>query len=96
MLRNRSSRPDAEAIAIAALGFLASDPERLGRFLSLTGLGPETLRAAAAEPRFLADVLAHLAEDESSLLAFAANAGYAPEAVARAAVQLAGPSAQET
>jgi hypothetical protein len=90
MLRNRSGN-DAEALAIQALGFLASDGDRLGRFLALTGLGPESLRAAAASPDFLASVLAHVAEDEALLIAFAADAGVAPERIGSAARQLAGP-----
>jgi len=56
-------REAAEALAIQALNFLATEPERLGRFLALSGLGPESIRAAAAESGFLANVLAHLGED---------------------------------
>jgi hypothetical protein len=78
------SRDFAEQIAIAALGFIASEPERLDRFLSVTGLGPETLRSAASTPGFLGQVLGHLAEDESLLLAFAANAGESPARIAAA------------
>ena len=88
---SRRAAPDPEAVAIEALSFLAGDPERLARFLSLSGLGPETLRAAAAEPGFLAQVLDHVAGDESLLLAFAATAGLAPEAVAAAHHRLTGP-----
>lgn len=86
---------DPEAIAISALGFIASDPERLGRFLSLTGIGPETLREAASEPWFLSAVLNFLGEDESALLAFAANEGLRPDTVAMAREALAGRSAYE-
>lgn len=75
---------DPEAIAISALAFLASDPERLGRFLALTGLGPAEIRAAAQSPGFLAGVLDHLMEDESLLLTFTAHDGLPPDAVVRA------------
>mgnify|MGYP001596580529 CR=1 FL=1 len=61
----------AAAVAIAALSFIASEPERLGRFLALTGIGPESIRDAAREPDFLLGVLDHLAGDETLLLAFA-------------------------
>jgi Protein of unknown function (DUF3572) len=81
---------EAESIAIAALGFLAGDEDRLGRFLGITGLGPENLRAAAGEPGFLASVLGYITEDEALLMAFAENAGWPPEKVARASAQLAG------
>ena len=44
----------AEQLAIAALGFIAGEPEQLGRFLAMSGIGPDSLRDAAREPRFLA------------------------------------------
>jgi hypothetical protein len=87
----RISADEAQGVAIEALGFLAGDPDRLGRFLAITGLGPENLRAAASEPGFLGQVLGHLAEDESLLLAFAANSGQDPGRVAAAHARLAGP-----
>ncbi len=90
----RLTAPSAEAVAIDALSFLASEPERLGRFLSLTGLGPETIRQAAASPGFLAAVLDHSASDETLLLAFASNAGLDPAVVGQAAAALAGPNAR--
>ncbi len=65
------SQEDAIEIAVAALSFLAEDGEVLGRFLGATGLGPENLRAAAAEPGFFAAVLEYLMGDESLLLTFA-------------------------
>lgn len=65
------SQEDAVEIAVAALSFLAEDGEVLGRFLGATGLGPENLRAAAAEPGFFAAVLEYLMGDESLLLTFA-------------------------
>ncbi len=68
----------AEDLAIAALAFIAQEPERLGRFLALSGLDPANLREAAGEPEFLAGVLDHLSGDEVLLLAFAADAGIDP------------------
>jgi hypothetical protein len=82
---------DPEAVAIQALGFLASDAERLGRFLAVTGLGPENLRAAAREPAFLASVLHYIASDQKLLLAFAAAGGLPPERVAAAHAKLSPP-----
>jgi Protein of unknown function (DUF3572) len=87
----RVNRQDADDIAIQALGFLAGDPEKLERFLAMTGLGPENLRAAAREPHFLGQVMDHMAGDESLLLAFAANQGISPEKVMRAQQMLSGP-----
>jgi hypothetical protein len=74
----------ATELAIAALGFLAGEHERLERFLALTGLGPQSLRAAAREPSFLLGVLDHVAGDETLLLAFADERGIEPEDIARA------------
>jgi hypothetical protein len=84
----------AELIAIKALGFLASDPERLERFLNLTGLSPANVRAAAADPAFLAAVLDHVLADERTLLAFAAAEGLDPAQVGAARARL-GPAAPE-
>jgi Protein of unknown function (DUF3572) len=79
------------AMAIAALTFLAADPERLTRFLSVTGLGPNNLRGAAADPGFCGGVLEYLLADEPLLLAFAGDAGFEPGDVARAHQGLSGP-----
>ena len=81
---DRISRDDAESIAVAALGFVAEDPETLGRFLGATGLGPQTLRAAAAEPGFLASVLEYLMGDEALLLVFAERHRLRPTMIAAA------------
>jgi hypothetical protein len=71
-------------LAIQALTFLAEEPERLGRFLAMTGIEPAQIRAAAREPGFLAGVLEHMLGDESLLIAFATSAGIDPAEVARA------------
>src|SRR5262249_58207951 len=75
--RQSASRQNAQAaaehLAIAALGFIAGEPERLGRFLAMTGIGPDSIRTAAREAQFLLGVLDHLAADEPLLLAFAAE-----------------------
>jgi hypothetical protein len=85
--REKPSRDEAEILAVAALSFLAEEPDRLGRFLAITGIEPENLRAAAGTPGFLPGVLDHLIGDESLLLDFAAQQGIDPADVpaARAA-----------
>jgi Protein of unknown function (DUF3572) len=87
---DRISREAAEKLGIQALAYLAGDPERLGRFLALSGLGPETIRAAAHDPQFLAGVLDYVAGDERLLAAFADHAQLAPERVMEAHAMLAG------
>ncbi|HEV3373393.1 MAG TPA: DUF3572 domain-containing protein [Xanthobacteraceae bacterium] len=83
-LTSRAREEAATELAIAALTFLAGETERLERFLALTGLGPQSLRAAAREPSFLLGVLDHVASDEGLLLAFANENGIDPEDVGRA------------
>lgn len=77
-------RDDAEAIALRALAFLAEDPARLVRFLSLTGMGTDELRAGAGRAETLAAVLDHVLHDESLLLEFTANNAIAPAMIAPA------------
>ncbi len=89
-MRLRNKGPDPEALAIDALGFLAEDMERLGRFLAITGIDPASLRQAAANSGFLASVLDYLGQDESLLLAFAANRQIRPEWISAAHRQLVG------
>ena len=87
------SRAEAEALATQAFGFLAADPERITRFLSLTGIAAESVRRAASEPGFLPAVLDYFLNDEALLVAFAEESGTAPEAIiaARAALDSASP-----
>jgi hypothetical protein len=82
--RDSMRRDAAESLAIQALSFLAGEPERLARFLALTGIGPERIRAAAATPGFLAGVLDHVASEEALTVAFAGAAGVEPGEIARA------------
>ena len=88
--RSHPTRSWAEGLAVSTLTFLAQDPDRIGRFLALTGIAPHDIRAAAGQPGFLAAVLQHLLEDESLLLAFAAEAQVRPDAIAQAHGILAG------
>jgi hypothetical protein len=85
----------AQSLAATALGFIAADSDRLSRFLGLTGLGPDNLRTAAADPAFLGSVLDYLVADEALLVEFAADARVKPEAVARAYAVLRGPNEGE-
>ncbi len=64
-------REVAEIVAVQALSFIASEPKRLGLFLAESGIGPETLRTAAADPRFLASVLGFIMRDDATVKAFA-------------------------
>jgi len=74
----------AEFVAIQALSFLASDPERLGLFLTESGIGPQTLRTAATDPKFLAGVLDFIVRDDATIKAFADASQLTPQAVTNA------------
>jgi hypothetical protein len=87
---DRAAVETAEAIALRAVQFLAEEPDRLQRFLDLTGVPPDSLRARLAEPAFLAGILDHLLGDEALLLAFADWAQVAPAEIAAARRTLAG------
>jgi hypothetical protein len=88
--RSAISAEAAETLAIQALAFLAGEPEHLGRFLAITGIGPEGIRSAAREPQFLAGVLEYITGDEPLLLSFATQIGIDPADLARACAALGG------
>jgi Protein of unknown function (DUF3572) len=77
-------REVAEIVAIQALSFVAGDPERLGLFLAESGIGPETLRTAAADPRFLVSVLDFVMRDDATVKAFANASQLHPTNIAAA------------
>jgi hypothetical protein len=80
----KNPREVAEIVAIQALSFVAGEPERLGLFLAESGIGPETLRTAAADPRFLASVLDFIMRDDATVKAFAAASQLHPTNIAAA------------
>lgn len=82
--RTHNPREVSEIVAVQALSFIAGDAERLGLFLAETGIGPETLRAAAADPHFLASVLDFILRDDGTVRAFAATSKLDPTTIAAA------------
>lgn len=85
----------AEMLAISALAHIAAEPERLDRFLGVTGLDPASLRAEAGKPGFAAGILDYLCADEALLVRFAAEQGLPPESVAAARRLLSGPGGED-
>ncbi|POF29006.1 uncharacterized protein DUF3572 [Roseibium marinum] len=81
---------EAQGIATEALLQLSRDPEQVGRFLAMSGIGPDVIREAAEEPGFLAGVLEFYMMDEALLLAFCENSGVRPTMMAAARYALAG------
>ena len=82
--RIHNAREVSEIVAIQALSFVAGDPERLGLFLAESGIGPETLRSAAADPHFLASVLDFVMRDDATVKAFADASQLHPTNIAAA------------
>lgn len=82
MLERRGQRfgsgKDAETIGVEALGFLASEPELLQRFLDVTGMEAGQLREAAAKPSFFVGLLDFILAHEPTVLDFAAASGLDP------------------
>ncbi len=73
------ARPEASVLSLAALGWLLEDGERAERFLSLTGLDPDTLRAAVGTAATQVAILEFLANHEPDLLRAAEALAVAPE-----------------
>src|SRR6266478_9963031 len=82
--RTHNPREVAEIVAVQALSFVAADPERLGLFLAESGIGPDTLRTAAADPHFLASVLDFVMRDDATVKAFADASKLHPTNIAAA------------
>jgi hypothetical protein len=79
---------DAEAMALIALATALSDERRALRFLDLTGIGTDELRARAGEPALLAALIRFLEAHEPDLLAVAEAMGVKPEALVTARREL--------
>ena len=65
-------------MALGALAWILSDTPRAERFLALTGLSPDTLRAAVGEPSTHRAVLEFLCAHEPDLVAAADSLGLDP------------------
>ena len=80
-VHRKVSVKEAETLALGALAYLASENERLARFLSMSGLQAHNVRAAAKGPEFLVAVLDYVASDEPLLIALADHLQTKPETV---------------
>lgn len=60
----------AEIVGLKALATLVNDSEAMERFLRLSGLDPQELRARAEDPDLLAAVLAYFLTDDALLSRF--------------------------
>jgi hypothetical protein len=86
---------DAETLALIALAHVAADEELLPRFLALSGLDLDDLRARAQDPAMLGAVLDFLLAHEPDLVRFAELQEIAPAAIAKARRALPGAAVGE-
>jgi hypothetical protein len=86
----KQTLPDPHTLALQALAWLASDEERLVRFLNLSGMTPRGLRATATQPESLGAVLDYLLAWEPLLISFSEEHGVPPEIIAHSRQKLPG------
>jgi hypothetical protein len=79
---------DPLVLALAALAATLGCERRAQRFIDLTGIGTDELRARAAEPALLAAVLRFLEAHEPDLVSVSAELGVKPEALVEARREL--------
>ncbi len=88
METNPNLGPDANIIALQALGWVLQDQDRAERLLALTGLDPRELRSGLEDPAMLASLLGFLANHEPDLVIAADALGTTPETLVAAAREL--------
>jgi hypothetical protein len=72
------TRNDPQSLALGALTMTLKDERRAERFLALTGIGTDALRAGLTDPALLASVIGFLEAHEPDLVAVAGDLGVAP------------------
>jgi len=84
-----------EIIALQALGYIVSEDALRDRFVALTGLDPDTLRANLDQPGTMASILEFLIGHEPDLIAAAEAQQSSPETLVKAWRGLGGGAGQE-
>lgn len=88
ILREPSSPSDPQALALNALGWVLVEQSRADRFLALTGLTPDDLRASLTERATLGAVLEFLCSHEPDLIGAADALNVTPETLVAARKEL--------
>ncbi len=90
-------KPDDNAFSLAfkAVGFILEDDTLRDRFLALSGLSPDEIRASLQQPNFLASVLEFLISHEPDLIAFAEKSSEDPQTIVAVWRSLGGGAGQE-
>lgn len=89
------TQQSSEIIALQALGYIIEEDTLRDRFVALTGLDPNTLRASLDQPGTLASILEFLISHEPDLIAAAEAQGQTPESLVSAWRNLGGGAGQE-
>jgi len=89
-MERQGSAEAAAVIALDVLGWMAADPEMIGRFMGETGLDIADLRRAAKAPELQVAVLDFLLGDDRRVLACAEALSLPPEAFQQALAALPG------
>ena len=79
---------DPYALALAALAAALTDERRAERFLALTGIGTDELRARAGEPALLSALIAFLEAHEPDLLSVSEAIGVRADTLVNARQEL--------
>ena len=79
---------DPVALALAALAATLGSERRAQRFIDLTGIGTDELRARAADPVLLAALLRFLEAHEPDLITVAEDLGVEPAVLVEARREL--------
>jgi hypothetical protein len=85
---------DCQALALAALAATLGDARRAQRFLDLTGIGTQELRARVTEPALLAAAIRFLEAHEPDLVSVAQELGVEPALLVQARRELEGEGMQ--
>ncbi|WP_417462049.1 DUF3572 domain-containing protein [Kordiimonas sp.] len=85
----------AQAIALRAAAFIFSEDELRDRFIALSGVGVDDIRARIEDQAFLASLLEFLMGHEPDLMAFSSYSEEKPETIVKAWRALGGGEGQE-
>ncbi|WP_353843267.1 DUF3572 domain-containing protein [Altererythrobacter sp.] len=72
---------DPQTLILAALGWILDEGSRAQRFLDLTGLDPDTLRAGLSDPAVLSAVVEFIGNHEPDLIRVSEALAVTPEQV---------------
>jgi Protein of unknown function (DUF3572) len=84
----RSDSVDPQELALRALVWVLAEPDRIERFLALTGLTPDALRAGLGDVGLLTAVLDYLCANEADLVTAAQALEVSPAELAAARERL--------